>query len=104
VENLPFVEGTDRIFLNTASLPLDAIDAQYGPDQGAGADVIPLPVARAVMGRLSWQRSLDEVDAKSLTQGAESHEGPILQALAIERANGGDVASLRERIRALVKE
>jgi hypothetical protein len=28
VENLPFIEGTDRIFLNTATMPLDAIDAQ----------------------------------------------------------------------------
>jgi hypothetical protein len=28
VENLPFIEGTDRIFLNTGDLPLDAIDAQ----------------------------------------------------------------------------
>jgi HK97 family phage portal protein len=27
IENLPFIEGTDRIFLNTATMPLDAIDA-----------------------------------------------------------------------------
>lgn len=28
VENLPYIAGTDRIFLNTATMPLDAIDAQ----------------------------------------------------------------------------
>lgn len=28
VENLPFIPGTDRIFLNTATMPLDAIDAK----------------------------------------------------------------------------
>ena len=85
-------------------MPLDAIDAQYGPDEAPVADVVPLEVVRAVMGRLSWQRSLDDVDVKALTEGVETHEGPILQALALERANGGDVTSLRERIRALVKE
>ena len=111
VENLPFIEGTDRIFLNTATLPLDAIDAQVransapvGVSEPAG-DVIPLPVARSVMGRLSWQQSLDDVDPKVLTGDLdEKSSGLVLQALAIERSNSGDVASLRERIRAQVKE
>lgn len=107
VENLPFIEGTDRIFLNTASLPLDAIDEQYGPDaavdEPAADNVIPIREAQVLWGRLSWQKALAEVDASALVAGIEN-EGPILQALALERANGGDVTSLRERIRALVKE
>ena len=37
VENLPFIEGTDRIFLNTATLPLDAIDAQARPSRSQTA-------------------------------------------------------------------
>jgi len=106
VENLPFIEGTDRIFLNTATLPLDAIDAQTAQAQAQpSADVVPLAIARSIPGRLSWQQSLDEVDPKALTRDLDPDvAGHVLSALAIERANGGDVASLRERIRALVKE
>lgn len=109
VENLPFIEGTDRIFLNTATMPLDAIDAQAAAiAAGAGepsADVIPLTVARSVMGRLSWQQSLEQVDPKCLTSELNPDDaGAVLQAFAIEKANDGDVSSLRERIRALVKE
>jgi len=109
VENLPFIEGTDRIFLNTATLPLDAIDAQAAAltavtatDEGEDADVIPLSVVRSLMGRLSWQRSLDDIDVKALTQGVEC-AGIVLHALALERAASGDVAGLRARIKALAK-
>lgn len=111
VENLPFIEGTDRIFLNTATMPLDAIDAQAQAiaDQVANsadpvADVIPLSVARSVMGRLSYQKTLDEVDAEALVVDLNGSAGAVLKALAAETAAGGDVPGLRERIRALVKE
>lgn len=113
IENLPFIEGTDRIFLNTATMPLDAIDAQAaaiasataGPAAQPDADVIPLSVARSVMGRLSWQKNLEQVDVKALTaELATDDAGTVLQAFAIEKAQGGDVSSLRERIRDLVKE
>lgn len=112
IENLPFIPGTDRIFLNTATMPLDAIDAQAAAiaasTQAAEeplAEVIPLAVARSVMGRLSWQQSLDDVDPKTITADLdEKTAGHVLHALALERAIEGDVSSLRERIRALVKE
>lgn len=112
VENLPFIEGTDRIFLNTATMPLDAIDAQSAAivaqtqqSDDPLAEVIPLAAARSIMGRLSWQNALDDVDPKALTAGLdEKSTGAALQALAIERANQGDIASLRERIRSLAKE
>lgn len=117
VENLPFIPGTDRIFLNTATMPLDAIDAQSAalvartaqtpapPDEQPPAEVVPLAIARSVMGRLSWQQSLDDVDPKSLTQDLDATSaGVVLHALALERADNGDMASLRDRIRELVKE
>jgi HK97 family phage portal protein len=105
IENLPFIEGTDRIFLNTATMPLDAIDAQAAATAQPGADVVPLEVVRAITGRLSWQQSLEQVDPKALvTELSEDHAGHVLEAFAIEKANNGDVSSLRERIRALVKE
>jgi len=104
VDNLPHIDGTDRVFLNAGILPLDAIDAHAAATVANTNDSLPLAVARSIMGRLSWQQSLEQVDPKSLVEGVESTAGPVLQALALERANGGDVASLRERISALVKE
>ena len=111
VENLPFVDGTDRIFLNTATMPLDAIDAQaaavVAQTQAADdalAEVIPLSVARSVMGRLSWQRSLAEVDLNALVDGLNGDTKTVLSAFAAERDREGTVAGLRDRIRAMSTE
>lgn len=109
VENLPFIEGTDRIFLNTATMPLDAIDAQAAAvvaqtenADDALAEVIPLAAARSVMGRLSWQSNLDQVDARSLTAGlSDGDSRAVRAALAAERAAGGSVSTLRDRVRSM---
>ena len=108
IENLPFIEGTDRIFLNTATMPLDAIDAQAAAIAAQTvasvdplADVIPLAAARSVMGRLSWQASLSEVDPAVLVAGLNGTAGVVLKALDDEVTAGGDIAGLRQRIRAM---
>jgi len=107
-ENLPFIEGTDRIFLNTATLPLDVIDANASADAEPPElpdNVIPFPVARSVMGRLSWQKTLRDVDAAVLTVGLDDdHAKSVVQALGLEMSVGGDVPALRERIRSMAKE
>lgn len=114
VENLPFIEGTDRIFLNTAVMPLDAIDAQaammarqapaiapVGDDEPL-ADVIPLPVARMVLGRLSWQRSLSDVDLDAATDGLTPADAEAVgKALDAELMSGGSVVGLRGRIKGM---
>ncbi|WP_163168099.1 phage portal protein [Arthrobacter sp. Alg241-R88] len=107
IENLPFIAGTDRIFLNTATLPLDAIDAQTAATERQGdaqpsADIIPISAARSVMGRLSWQRSLDQVDAEALTDGLDApHQAAVKAVLADELTNGGSVSTLRDRVRSM---
>lgn len=111
VENLPFIAGTDRIFLNTATLPLDAIDAQTAAtvaetpaqdDDGPLAEVIPLPTARSVLGRLSWQRSLSDVDLDAVTDGLHPKDASaVTKALDVELAAGGTVADLRRRLSAM---
>lgn len=140
VENLPFIDGTDRIFLNMAEQPMpmpssgDApaappfqtvglpalIEAGVITEQDARrllgidgtapglpappAEEIPATVARSVMGRLAWQKELSQVDPASLVAELNGSTWAVLKALDTETANSGDVASLRERIRALVKE
>lgn len=108
-ENLPYIEGTDRIFLNTATLPLDAIDAQADAlvaqtESDVPDNVIPLPVARTVAGRLSWQRSLDDIDPAALVADLNGHAETVLKALDATRAEDGDVPAFRDRIRSMVKE
>lgn len=111
IENLPFIDGTDRIFLNTATMPLDAIDAQAAAIAAQTtrsadplADVIPLAVARSVMGRLAWQTELAEVDPAALVAGLNGSAGLVLKALDSERAAGGDLAGFKARVRAMSTE
>lgn len=109
-ENLPFIEGTDRIFLNTATMPLDAIDAQSAAivaqteaAEDALAEVIPLSVARSVMGRLSWQRSLADVDPKALVEGLNGDAKTVAGAYYDELDAAGTVAGLRARLRTMAR-
>ena len=74
------------------------------PGEAPGPPELPAPVMRSVMGRLSWQKSLSEVDPLALTDGLNGHTATVLYAMETEQASGGDVASLRERLRSLVKE
>lgn len=100
IENLPFIEGTDRIFLNTATLPLDAIDAQYAaapPGEGVTRGLV-----RSVLGRLAWQSSLDDVvDADVVAGLPDASARAVGSAVSSERALGGTVKGLRARIKAL---
>lgn len=117
LENLPYIEGTDRIFLNTATMPLDAIDAQADAIVASTAerqrqladaesDVpeprgLPRDVANAVMGRLGWQRSIDQVDAGVLIRGLDARCAEIaIDALA----TSSTIDELKNALRAAVRE
>lgn len=99
-ENLPFIPGTDRIFLNSASLPLGpdgqlqqpapptpppglapppqlALPPAPPPTKGLGDDE-----CRTVMGRLSRIKSLDDIDIDKLTAGLNGHTDFVVDALA----------------------
>lgn len=92
-ENLPFIPGTDRIFLNSASLPLGA-DGQLEqptptepPPQlalppGPPEKVLTANETHTLMGRLSRIKTLDDIDATVLTAGLNGHTDLILDALA----------------------
>lgn len=99
-ENLPFIDGTDRIVLNAASIPLDMLDvvtaSRVSTDKSPSNDT-----TRTLMARLAWQKSLDEVDEHALTAGLNGDATPVLAALAAARAADEDVPALRRRIRGL---
>jgi HK97 family phage portal protein len=126
-ENLPFIEGTDIILVNTASLPLDRLNDPGPIDAGAAdqpaiapaAEVVSEPAARSVimlppavrldqtstrsiMGRLSWQTDVRDVDPHALAAGLPTDQREaVLAAWAASTALGEDVPALKARLRAL---
>lgn len=105
-ENLPYVEGTDVILVNTASLPLERLTEPGPVDAGApGREVVEVPstrldrsALRSVMGRLSWQKTIDEVDEGVLVDGLAFRDA----ALVLDaRHAAADVPDLKARLRAL---
>lgn len=134
IENLPFIEGTDRIFLNAAEVPMSAPDngdapaappfQQVGlpalvaagvlseqdardllgvPGTAPGLPAITAPVSRSIMGRLSWQKSITDIDVRSLVADLGPATVPVLRVLDEELASGGDVTTVRARIRSMVE-
>jgi hypothetical protein len=91
-ENLPFIPGTDRIFLNSASLPLGPdgqLEQPAAPEPPPMAALPPAPekaltlnAYNTVMGRLSRIKSLADIDAQVLTAGLNGHTDIVLDALA----------------------
>ena len=98
-ENLPYVEGTDVILVNTASQPLDNLLAAPPPPPS-----IPVSAARTVSGRLSRVKTLEEVDPLVLTAGLNGSAGPVLAALEEALAGGLSVADFRLNVSAMAKE
>lgn len=96
-ENLPFIEGTDRIFLNQASLPLNDDGSLQEPTRSlVQADV------RSLMGRLSRQESLADVDPSALVAGLKSGAAlSVLVELDAAQMAGLSVAQFRYRLRTL---
>lgn len=91
MENLPFIEGSDRLYINSASVPLDV----------AAATSVDPTAMRTVMGRLSRQKTLDDVDLAALVDGLNGAAVPVSRALIQARAAGDDLAGFRQRLKAL---
>lgn len=131
-ENLPFVEGTDRIFMNAALIPMPSAGSAAGdPAPPRVADVsLPALVEAGVLTEQDVRdllriagtapgRTLDATDVRSAL-GRLSRAGsvldvvprslveglaaptPVLVALDAAVAAGDDVPALRARIKALV--
>lgn len=116
IENRPFIPGTDRIFLNSATLPLGpdgllvqptpteppAPPAAAPPDQTSAPAPVEQRSFRSVMGRLSRVKSLADVDASTLTTGLGDDETvAVLGELVATQISGGNVDDLKARLRVL---
>lgn len=82
-ENLPFIEGTDFIFLNSATLPLGPNGLLVQPEAAVDpvepsddddtpmAPVIPIRALRSVLGRLGRCKTMAELNIPALDVPAE---------------------------------
>ena len=96
-ENLPFIPGTDRIFLNSATLPLSEAGTLEQP-----TEALPPDAVRSLMGRLSRQESIADVDPQALTSGLDSNaKDAVLLALTAAQMADETVPQFRDRLRTL---
>lgn len=96
MENLPFIEGSDRLLINSTMVPLDT--AGESPE---APETLPAEVVRTVMGRLSRPKSLDEIDPQRLVNGLNGHTKAVLGELDEAKSAGESVEALRLRIQGL---
>lgn len=124
-ENLPYIDGTDVILVNTASLPLDRLN-EPGPvdagvpgrqgeqpeiesgDEPAKTIVVPavrLDEVRKVFGRLGRAKSVEEIDERALTAGIDDQLAKAVRAQLHRAVSWSEsVDELRERLKAVTRE
>ena len=107
LDNRKPLPGGDQLFINSTMIPIAAAaappalpvapeDEPEMPMDEPMADVIPI---RTVMGRLSRQVSLDDVDVESLVDGLNGHAAAVRSAYWAAKAANEDVAGLRARLK-----
>jgi HK97 family phage portal protein len=125
-ENLPFIPGTDYIFLNSATLPLGPngllvqpaaapapVQAVQRPQEPlaltAGTPTPPKahtpmqPISlRTLMGRLSRAKTLADINPTTLTADLDDEAVPVLTELVAAQLAGETVDAYKGRLRALV--
>lgn len=94
MENRPFVAGSDRLLVNSTIVPLQ--EAGRRPSVSLTSDQL-----RSVMGRLSRQKSLADVDDETLVAGLNGAGAGVLAELEAARAAGEGIADLRARLATL---
>ncbi len=121
LENRPFIEGSDQLYVNTAMAPFNHAGQQQGPAMGA-APALPAATAggatapgqarrldpaaiSTVMGRLSRPKALADLDPVRLVDGLDQRSAAVV-AQAVEHVAelDGTVAGLRRLIKNLGAE
>jgi HK97 family phage portal protein len=96
LENRPPLPGGDQLYINSTMVPLDLADDVTA---GAAARWLTSEETRTLMGRLSRQKQLDEVDPSALVAGLNGASDLVLGELEAAKAAGLDVAGFRQRLR-----
>ncbi len=105
-ENLPFIEGTDNIFMNAAQLPLteDGTLAQPEPvDQPIEQPAVSERALRTVMGRLGRAKSLADLDLAQFTAGLNGDSTAVSAALTRALEVGESIEQFKHRLKNLTE-
>jgi HK97 family phage portal protein len=103
LENLPLIEGSDRLFINSTMVPVVLDDADE-EEEPPSAEMLDESQVRTLLGRLSRQKTLDEVDPRALVAGLNGGSSLVLAQLDAAVAGGEGVMGLRERIKHLTAQ
>lgn len=114
LENREFVEGSDRLLINAAVVPVEEASRVVAsavatplPNDGTSGAVSSLAVADGpliskLMGRLSRPTELDDIDAGRLVEGLDEHTGAVVvAALTLSKHAGASVAEFRDVVKKL---
>lgn len=110
LENLPFIEDSDQLFINAAVVPID-MTGEVGPgtnqpeppQRTPSLTLISSRSARLVQGRTARAVELTEVNPDQVLEGIP--EAPVLRSLFTQAAEQGwSMAEVRQAIRAAVLE
>lgn len=96
LENLPFVEGSDQLFVNSTMIPLATAG---GPPAETVLDETSM---RTVMGRLGRRKTLADVDRDSLVAGLNGATKHVLAELDAALSAGEGVEEFRSRLKRMV--
>jgi HK97 family phage portal protein len=91
IENRPFIDGSDVLFINGAVVPIDAATQPPQPN-------IQPEALRSVMGRLSRPTSVAEIDPAELVAGLNGDARTVLRELERAQMGGLTVAQFRARL------
>lgn len=105
-------QATQRLGLGVRYGVLSADEARQfvpgvtgpAPEPPENAPALPVETVRSLMGRLSRQKTLDDVDPAALTAGFNGHAERVLIELEAAKASGDGIAAFRRRIAALATE
>ncbi len=98
--NMPFIEGSDRLFINSTMVPLQTAGAPK-PLPELPAPALPADTVRTVMGRLSRQKTLADIDIDSVVEGLNGSGVVVRSAYDAAVSAHESIVELRNRIKNL---
>jgi hypothetical protein len=108
MENLPMVDGSDRLFINATLIPIDEVSQHTSatppattPPPGESAPLAPADKSLDVLwGRLGSYQSVNDIEPGVLTAGLNGHAELVRRALDEAINEGDSMVEFRARVRA----
>jgi HK97 family phage portal protein len=97
MENRPFIEGSDKLFINSAVVPIELAGTVPSKTQNDSPRSLALSTA---MGRLGRVTALDDIDPLALTAGMNGEAAIVLDLLDASKTAHHTIEEFRAIVRA----